>query len=208
MCYSINSSYFNWVKTFLIGICLLIMYNDYDTIWVVSFILVFSQIQIFESIAWANMDHINNNKAINSLLILLLLLQPIVNTIFAYKKTKNKKLFYLLLMLIISLIYLIYLNKNINIKPGVNGHLTWLTKNNKFILNNIIIVSIYLIGLLYPFVYLDNNFNKIILISFGVITFIYSLYNYYKSHEFSSYWCHVSTTMMIILAITKLIIKT
>ena len=192
--------------------CLLIIYNDYDTIWIVSFILMFSQIQIFESIAWANMDHINNNKAINSLLIVLLMLQPIINTIYAYKKSKNKKrenkkLLYLLAMLIGSLLYLIYLNKNIIIKPGINGHLTWIDYTSNYIFNNIFIVIIYLTGLLYPLTYIDNNIHKIVLILFGISTSIYSSMNYMKTKEVSSYWCYIATLMMMVFALLKILTK-
>jgi hypothetical protein len=70
-------------------------YNDYDTVWVVSFILTFTLMQPYEAIAWANLDYINNNKKMNFIIIFLLMLQPIVNILFAYNKSKNNKLLYL-----------------------------------------------------------------------------------------------------------------
>jgi hypothetical protein len=204
MCYSINSSYFNWLKTFLIGISLLIIYDDYDTKWVVSFILLFTQMQIFESIAWANMDHINNNKSINSMLVIIILLQPIISTLFALNKSKNNKLLILLILLVLSLLYLIYLNKNIIIKPGINGHLTWVDNKKNHVLDNKLIFIIYMIGLLYPFLYLDNNINKVIIMLYIIFSYLYSLNNYYKTDELSSYWCYMSTSLMIIYALLKI----
>jgi hypothetical protein len=204
MCYSINSSYFNWLKTFLIGIGLLIIYDDYDTKWVVSFILLFTQMQIFESIAWANINHINNNKNINSMLVIILLLQPIISTLFALNKSRNDKLLILLILLVLSLLYLIYLNRNIIIKPGINGHLTWVDNKKNHVLDNKLIFIIYMVGLLYPFLYIDNKINKVVIMLYIVLSYLYSLNNYYKTDELSSYWCYIGTILMIIYALLKI----
>ena len=183
---------------------LLILNNDYDTKWVVFFILIFTQMQIFESIAWANLNHINNNKDINSILVILLLLQPITNTLFALHKSKNVKLLILLILLILSLIYLIYLNRTLIIKPGVNGHLTWVDSKKNHALYNKLIFIIFMIGLLYPFLYLDNKINKVIIMLFVVLSYLYSYKNYYETDELSSYWCYMSTSLMIIFALLKI----
>jgi hypothetical protein len=204
MCYSINSSYFNWLKTFLIGIGLLIIYDDYDTKWVVSFILLFTQMQIFESIAWANINHINNNKNINSMLVIILLLQPIISTLFALNKSRNDKLLILLILLVLSLLYLIYLNRNIIIKPGINGHLTWVDNKKNHVLDNKLIFIIYMVGLLYPFLYIDNKINKVVIMLYIVLSYLYSLNNYYKTDELSIYWCYIGTILMIIYALLKI----
>ena len=204
MCYSINSSYFNWLKTFLLSILILMFYNDYDTIWVVSFILTFTFMQTYEAIAWANLDHINNNKKINSILIFLLMLQPIVNILFAYNKSKNNKLLYLLIIFIIFLLFLYSLDRKINIKPGVNGHLTWLDDNNDYVFKYLIIGFVFLIGLTYPFLYLDNDKIKYPLILFVILSYLYSVYNFSKTNEISSYWCYIATNLIFLFLILKI----
>ncbi len=207
MCYSINSSYFNWLKTFFTAVLILMFYNDYDTVWVVSFILTFTLMQTYEAIAWANLDYINNNKKMNFMIIFLLMLQPIVNTLFAYNKSKSKELLYLLIILIIFLLFLYSLDRKINIKPGVNGHLTWLDKDNDYVLKYLIIGYIYLIGLLYPLLYLDNDKIKFPVILYLILSCLFSIYNFSKTDEMSSYWCYIATNLMFLLLILKIFNK-
>jgi hypothetical protein len=207
MCYSINSSYFNWLKTFFTAILILLFYNDYDTVWVVSFILTFTLMQTYEAIAWANLDYINNNKKMNFIIIFLLMLQPIVNILFAYNKSKNNKLLYLLSIFIIFLLFLYSLDRKINIKPGVNGHLTWLDDNNDYVFKYLIIGFVFLIGLTYPFLYLDNDKIKYPLISFVILSYLYSVYNFSKTNEISSYWCYIATNLILLFLILKIFNK-
>ena len=207
MCYSINSSYFNWLITFFTAVLILMFYNDYDTVWVVSFILTFTLMQTYEAIAWANLDYINNNKKMNFIIIFLLMLQPIVNILFAYNKSKNNKLLYLLSIFIIFLLFLYSLDRKINIKPGVNGHLTWLDDNNDYVFKYLIIGFVFLVGLTYPFLYLDNDKIKYPLISFVILSYLFSVYNFSKTDEMSSYWCYISTNIIFLFLILKIFNK-
>jgi hypothetical protein len=179
-------------------------YNDYDTVWVVSFILTGTLMQTYEAIAWANLDYINNNKKINFMIIFLLMIQPILNTLFAYNKSKNNLLLYLLIILIIFLLFLYSLDRKINIKPGVNGHLTWLDNDNDYVLKYFIIGFIYLIGLIYPFLYLDNDKIKYPLILYLILSYLFSVYNFSKTNEISSYWCYIATNLIFLFLILNI----
>jgi hypothetical protein len=163
--------------------------------------------QTYEAIAWANLDYINNNKKMNFIIIFLLMLQPIVNILFAYNKSKNNKLLYLLSIFIIFLLFLYSLDRKINIKPGINGHLTWLDDNNDYVFKYLIIGFVFLVGLTYPFLYLDNDKIKYPLILFVILSYLYSVYNFSKTDEMSSYWCYISTNIIFLFLILKIFNK-
>ena len=82
----------------LIG-CIIVLFNyqDFESVWITVFVLIFLQIQVFEAIAWKNIDNNKVDYKFNSYLIFLLFALPLVNTLFAYKSSNSK---YLLLLLI------------------------------------------------------------------------------------------------------------
>lgn len=213
MCYSTESSYKNWLITLIGCIYVLINYDDYLSKWVAIFTLTFSQIQVFEAIAWKNIENKKDDIKINSVLIHLLYAQPLINTLFAYNLSHNKFLLYLLFAIVSVIIYNLIYKIPVKITKGDNHHLVWFfgdepinpdpfTDNNKKIINYIGMV-IYLAGLFLPILFINNNKIKAYLLFYFLFTYIYSYINYTKSRELSSYWCYIGTSLIYFYIIIK-----
>lgn len=214
MCYSTESSYKNWLFTLIGCIIVLFNYQDYESIWIVSFVLIFSQIQVFEAIVWKNIESNKNDYKFNSYLTYLIIAQPLVNTLFGYNATGNKYLLYLLIAIIGVSFYSVFDKNNMHISKGKNNHLVWISNDNPInpgiIMKDSMILSvgliIYLLGLFLPFFFIKNKTIKIYLLLYGLSTYLFSMINYKKSHEMSSYWCYIGTFFIYFYLLLKKII--
>jgi hypothetical protein len=213
MCYSTESSYNNWLLTLIGCIIVLLNYNDYLSKWIAIFTLTFSQIQVFEAIAWKNIENNKDDIKFNSKLLYLLYAQPLVNTLFAYNLSHNKFLLYLLFAICSAILYIHIYKVPINIIKGENHHLVWLYNNdpidpesiidNKKIMIDSIGLIIYLLGLFIPIFFVNNNKIKYYLLFYFLFTYLYSYINYNKTRELSSYWCFIGTGLIYFYIIIK-----
>ena len=173
MCYSTESSYKNWLFTLIGCIIVLFNYQDFESIWIVVFVLIFSQMQVFEAIVWKNIENNKNDYKFNSYLMFVLMAQPLVNTLFGYKATGNKYLLYLLILIIGAIINSAYDKNDIHISKGKNNHLVWISNNHP--INPGIFIGdtpiksigliIYLLGIFLPFFFIKNQTIKIYLLN-------------------------------------------
>jgi hypothetical protein len=124
--------------------------------------------------------------------------------------TKNYKYIYIYILLQFSwLIFclLFFNNMRFVFLPFVskNGHLAWnWTNNNTY---EVIFGIIYLLFYLFT-IYIYTN---PIIFNIGVMTLIYSLYNYWKFNTVSTMWCwfaNLIISVYLIIAIYKFDMKT
>ncbi len=197
MCYNYESSITNYSISLIISLFLLHR-NRINDNWNASFILTFSLIQLIESGIWKNINNPKINSQLTKLIPIALVCQPLVQTFMAYNNNKDSKvLLYFLLIFIGFLVYTLLTLNDYEYKThiGPNHHLVW-EKNNKFIFNNYTIY-LYLIGLVLGLLYMKPNYQRNILLSFGVLSFIYSLHQS-NPEEFSTNWCFIGVVYGIL----------
>ena len=190
MCFSVESSLLAWVISLLLAYYLWQRNRKYDR-WNASFLFTFTLIQLLEGGIWAGI----NNSMLTKLILVVLLLQPFVQTICAKKFIPTSTI--LTMMCIIYGIILIYTlirtsNSAFSSSVGEEGHLVWTDSSypNSFVGGKYGFITIlYLLGLFIPLLYQGSC--GIPLICIGILT---ALYSWYKTQgkEFSSLWCFTS----------------
>ena len=206
MCYSTMSNYYSWLISLFgsIGLLILgILKKDYNYFWLSGFALTFTQIQVIEIILWSNIENnnIKNAKNMAKYIPLLLWLQPFINSLLGYIVTKNKYLLYSTLVfgLLLSIdSHNSFYNSDFDLKIGKNNHLVWIRDNNNKILSNYLFASLYLIGLVMPFLFLENKSLKTMILVYYALSILF-LNVKYESDEVNSVWCFVSVTLIYLL---------
>lgn len=198
MCFSTQSSFLAWTLSYSIAIYLYLRNQNYDR-WNAAFIISFSSIQLIEAGIWSTIDESpsNINSLLTCMILLVLLSQPLVQTYMGYKNVENassKKTLYIASILFIILfgIGLYRVSKNgssFSSTVGPNGHLIWNdpSSSNSSFLGSGLIISLYLLGLFIPLLFM-KEYRGIPLLVIGLITFFYNL-KYSGTNEFGSMWC-------------------
>lgn len=220
MCISLKTSFSAWIIALISSIVILLINNDQEKkyyIWIAIFILVFSQIQILESLLWMNINNpTNNSKEINSWLTKMILfalwMQPLFNCFVGYSVTKEKQLLYLSILYFGISIYIYFYaqNKTFATIVGQNHHLEWKEINDgkmQPLFANGFLGALYLFGLIYPFFFIKVNYIRNFLIFFAIISFVLVFIFYRNSHDFPSMWCFVAITAGPLFLLINLINK-
>ena len=197
MCYNFKASITAWIIA-LISCLYMLSYPEIYGTWIPLFILTFSQIQILEAIIWSNG---NKNTETTRILMFFLLLQPLINSFLGYRNTNNKFLLYSSFFYGAIIIYHLITSRNdefITLK-GSTGNLIWNRfRNGKqvHLFGNEFIGMAYLVGLCFPFFFMEGNIKYVPLFT-GIITFIISMIrNPCKIH---STCCHSVIMMSVIM---------
>jgi hypothetical protein len=228
MCFNFKTSITAWFITFILCAYMLMEPKDYG-FWIPLFILTFTQIQILEAIIWSDLKSslINsfdpiahssfsplldlntdiNNQA-TKIILVMLLVQPLFNSLLGYVTTKNRTLMYYTIIFSAVLLYQVIILKDDKFFStiGVNGHLVWRRYHNgielsQFLGSNLM-NFLYVFGLIIPFLYMRNKL-KYIIISIIVFTCFATYYNY--NSEFSSMWCfYAMVTSLITIVFVEL----
>ena len=204
MCWSADVS----LKTFLQGaifIGIIYLLNP-DDIIIIVFLASFLAMQLLEYFIWTNIKNRGNLRFYGFLTYLLIFIQPIL----LLYVTQNYK--YILLYVALQLFWLIFClisfnDMKFNFLPyvGKNRHLVWnWTNNNMYEI---------VFGIIYLIFYLSTIYIYTSLIVFiaGVMTYLYSIYNYWNFKTSSTMWCWIVSMLIaayLIIAIYKFDVKT
>lgn len=200
MCYNFETSISSWLMTFIISIATLLN-CDNNCKWIIIFVLVYSQVQIMEAIIWRN---VKNSHAPTKLLVHLLLLQPIINSLCGWYMVGSKVLLLISIVCVYALFdyYYRHIDHKYECIVGDNKHLVWTMKDAKGEKQPILgkyYVTIYILGLFIPFLFMKSNL-KYIPLAFGIISYIYS-YTNTQGDEYMSLWCYTATYLVVIMFI-------
>lgn len=208
MCYNFETSIYSWFIALFMSLLLVLRNNSMENVWIMAFILTYTQVQILEAIIWTDINKTDDGSKkrvadITKLILLAILAQPLINSLFGYFATGNSLLFYMTILYIIIWLYMFNTIKSyeFNSRIGPNGHLIWeKTKNGKtsslFGDEFYYIGIIYLIGLFLPQLFMENKLKGYLFTGFGIISAIYSQIKY--PQEMGSMWCFIAVFGSII----------
>ena len=213
MCFSLRVSLFSWFISLIACIYLFNRNKKYDR-WVAMFVLVFSQIQILESLLWMSYNKSTETfenpykcQFIVFIIFYALWFQPVINFFGAYLTTKNKICLYVTGFYILLLSYLAVqtIQNTWSVSKGENGHFVWHRyddkKKEKPFMGNSILGCIYVLGLFLPVIFIQNRNLKLTLLTFGLTTMLYLRYKY--PNEWSSMWCAISVVIPVLTIIVN-----
>jgi hypothetical protein len=207
MCFDSRSSLLAWSLSYTIAWYLFDRNKNYDR-WIAGFIIIFSCIQLLEGGIWTmienHKDHsIEINDLLTRLILIVLLMQPFLQTYLGYKYTNSKILgvmCFVFFAMIIWGFYRIYKSKpgDFNSTVGPKGHLQW---NDKQSPDSFIgwVSILYMIGMFLPLFFMSYD-KGIPLFLIGLATFIYSLW-IAGPNEVGSYWCFVAVAYSLVALI-------
>ena len=186
MCFNKETSIGAWLISLVLAFYLYIRNKNYDR-WNAGFIVTFTTIQLLEAGIWFSLETHNSNlgNIFTKCVLVVLLLQPLVQTYLGYEFTHAYILYVMSFVYLGLVVWAIYKVTTITAHSeiGVNGHLVWSV--SKYM--NGIVGVLYIAGLFLPLFFMDN-YKGIPLVVVGVITALYSLIKT-NMKEFSSYWC-------------------
>jgi len=195
MCYSASASF----TTFFISLFFILLLwnrnNTYDR-WNALFILSFAMIQLWEGFIWMyGMDNEYISNIVVPLILITLYTQPFVQTYMAYSHTNSSLLYLLSIFYFLLLFYILYrsFHERMYVSTGPHNHLIWHSCDSPSFIGSFGLL--YLIGMFIGLVY--GFPNTLPLFVYGCITFIYST-KYWKTLEFSSYWCFIAVGYSIL----------
>lgn len=204
MCYNFDTSINVWLATFILSMLILTKCSS-NSMWIILFILTYSQIQILEAIIWRNM---NDTQLPTKILAYMLLLQPLLNSFFGWSITHNNILLFMTIVyvyIILEYYYYYHNNKYQSIKDK-NGHLEWIMTNDRnestHVLNGY--KWIYLCGIIIPFFFMQGG-EKYLPIIFAIITYLYSYLNIHSQTTGASAWCYRATYLIIFVSIYEFV---
>lgn len=154
-------------------------YDYWNALFIVSFILV----QLWEGFIWLGFD------LAKYFLVLTIGLQPIVQS-FGNAYFNGQPLFYI--PTIIGLLFLLFFSVPEKMGKGINGHLNWQMNTDKNTFFYLLFGVFYFVFMSIPLIWQVPFSRYGILVVYGVITLIWSFYNFNSSGEFSSMWCFLA----------------
>ncbi len=184
MCWNAEVS----IQTFTFAVLSFIIGYSYGfPIKKLIFFMVFSSMQLIEYFLWKNINNKKSNELFSKLGFLVILLEPLssLNLIENNIILRNNLIYF---YLFITILFLIFYYKKINFSTtiGKKGFLNWHwleAFNTPSILYFLLWSILFFIGLL-----LSKDYFIFI---FGLLTYIYSWYNYKKHDTFGTYWCSI-----------------
>lgn len=211
MCYDTVSSLTAWTIANCISILLYTRNRNYDR-WNAAFISTFTTIQLLEAGVWAG----GNDEFLVQMMLVVLLMQPLVQSTMGYVFTRSDILLFMSIMYFGILLWgiwrLAFSRKGqFSATRGESGHMIWIDKavangqegssmlGGTGVLRHIIPL-LYLGGLFVPLLFMKEH-RGIPLLAVGICTATYSMLTAGKD-EFSTMWCFYS----VIYAFAALIV--
>jgi hypothetical protein len=198
MCYSYEASISAFIVDLIIIIIILNRNNQHDK-WMSLFIASYAFVQLGEGLIWKHYNSNNKLKDLGLLIIVIcIILQPVIKSLGGYLFSEYKSLYLIAIVFGLAALLMIdfdEIKKGLTIGP--TKHLSWENYYKNKIYENIHIYYYWIFMVIPLFTY--NNFPaKNPLIIYGLGSLIYSYYNYYKTKEFTSYWCYTATIFAVI----------
>lgn len=205
MCYDIQSSLSAWLISNSAAIYLYKRNRKYDR-WNSCFIATFSTIQLLEAGLWwtksQGLPSVSNELLTKSILIVLLL-QPFVQTYFGAKESKSELLKFMTFIYGGMILWGLYrLAKSpkgsFYTAPNSKGHLVWHDTSKKAFLGGntgYLVPMLYLGGLFIPLLFQPSDRGLPLLIVGGASLF-YSMF-IGDRESFSSLWCFYAVAYSI-----------
>ena len=190
MCFDTRSSLLAFWIAWNIAGYLFFRNRGYDR-WNASFIVVFSLVQLIEAgIHSTEGESGMINELLTKCLLLVLVLQPLVQSFFGFKYTEAPALGYLSLICLGLVLYGLYLiwTQNFKTVKGKNGHLVW-ERDGGMLISGTIMTAIYLIGIFLPLCFM-KNYKYVPLVTIGLLTALLSWKSTTDSREMGSLWCY------------------
>ena len=204
MCYDTTSSLTAWTIANSISIILYVRNKNYDR-WNAAFISTFTTIQLLEAGVWAG----GNDEFLVQMMLVILLMQPLVQSTMGYAFTKSDVLLFMSIMYFGMLLWGLWRvakskKGQFSATRGAGGHMIWI--DNEVVASEAkgeggsflggtgvlkqIIPLLYLGGLFIPLLFMKEG-RGIPLLAVGVSTAIYSMLTAGEK-EFSTMWCFYS----------------
>jgi hypothetical protein len=183
MCWSAQVSLETFITSFIQLIFLYLL--DYD-IKAIAIVLSFIFIQLLEYYIWTYIKNKKISTFYCSLTFILIFFQPIIILYFTEYSYLIK--YYIILQSLILIISILFFNLKFNFVPTVapSKHLVWNWTDNTIYF--FLFCTVYLLFFLGA-IYLIKNY---IFLLFSILTYFYSMYNYYKDGTISSMWCWIA----------------
>jgi len=198
MCYSYEASINAFIIDIIIIIIILSRNNKHDK-WMSLFIASYAFVQLGEGLIW---KHYNTNNKLKDLglfiIIICITLQPIIQSLGGYLYSDYKNLYFLSIIFgLFAFLLLDFDRSKKELTIGETGHLSWSAYSKNYLYENIHFYYYGLFTVLPVFTLLDFP-AKNPLIIYGLSSLIYSYYNYYKTKEFTSFWCYTATIYSLV----------
>jgi len=198
MCYNEQISLNTFVfSTFVLG---LVIYNNTYTqykikemshFWEYMFFASFIVMQLAEFFIWRNLKNADYNRLFSVCAVLIILSQPVASSMMISDPYVRN--ITLTSYLILAVPYSIYKFATTDIRCSVSkrGHLIW-----HFFDSIWVFVAMWLFFLLFGLFY-QGHFHWIL---FGIVTLLFTLYNYHQDRSAWSMWCWLVNTSMLYFA--------
>jgi hypothetical protein len=214
MCYSLKVSLVSWFISLFACLFLFHRNHKYDR-WIATFVIIFSQIQILESLLWMSynrqtetFENPQRTQLVLFVMFYALWFQPTLNFFGAYLSTGNRYAligtgFYLLVM---SYLTTITKQNTWSVTVGPHGHLVWHRLNTEqeshpTFVGSQIFSYIYALGLFLPLIFIQDQVLLLTLGIYGLVTMVYLRLKY--PQEWSSLWCLISVVLPCIAIVVN-----
>ncbi len=204
MCWSPSVSFITWSVVLVAAGGLLLQPSSPDDKWVAIFALCFTLIQLLEGGIWTSIDSRATAwiAGLTAVVLVALWSQPLVQTYLGWRTTGSAWLKYGTVVFLATFVYAIYraLTETFTTTVGPNGHLVWVSRDNRsFLSGGVPVLTVaYLAGLLVPLLFMKSTRLKYALLTYGLATLGYSMWNYTKTEEMSTMWCWLACGYVLI----------
>lgn len=159
---------------------------------ILLFFLLFSFIQFYEYMIWVNLDSSNINKIWSLIGFIIILLEPIASINILDTSLLKYILYILYIPGIIVVPLLRYKFDDFTTVRGMNGHLQWNWLESPKNLSSKFMWAIWFLCFFVPLIIYTIKYKKYIPLLFTLITYIITIYYYFKAGVFGTMWCWAS----------------
>ena len=206
MCYDIYSSISSWIVSNSIAIYIYRRNRRYDR-WNAMFISIFSTVQLLEAGVWWTIKQglpSISNMILTKFILLVLLMQPLVQTYFGAKETRSNLLNFMVYVYFGMLLWGFWRlgtapKGSFYTAPNANGNLVWHDTSSETFLGGdhpYLVTGLYLGGLIVPLLF-QKDHRGLPLIAVGVGSLLYSMFIADKE-SFSSLWCYYAVIYSLV----------
>lgn len=188
MCWSFKVSLFTFLLAIFAASYLWVRNKPNDRFFSI-YIFVVGLIQGVEALGWYSIDtnNTNMNYVAGFLTEFVIFFQIIFLHFYLYLTSQNNMYLCISLLAFGLWIYEIQKRKiyfvDVNCMQYCHMRWSWISNNHS------IIRIIYLIFLAYPLIYFIKDIRSKIVLTFGIITYLYSVYTYSQTNTWGSFWC-------------------